>query len=624
MKKIILVALLGVSIYTKAQEYVDRIGFKLESIADIDIGWMRIYKPTTPPAGKTLGNRVYSAKQIGHSYQFLQWMQQSYSPRGCLGNIGIYQNYIYKFSSTNSLLGNARNQHTDALPHMYGAMSKMYMFLKKDAQGKFTPQNNFAEYWRIEANQLQYISLPVSFISSAEEYYFLMPDYTSLSKGYGEDDKAASNLMGFANNENIAGYKHFYVPPKTIDDYPHYVVILTKDNNELPFEKVTIGEFFSLVEKQFPVWQKIEPLSEENLALARKNIARLKEKYRNKWNDVARLKVWGTDIGLYDFVNAKEGYVDMFDDEGGAHTTFPIQRVKKSALALCKTDVPQWLVIRWTMGMPTQAFNRHLHESILNNFDFKYVYDYFYNPEKVKGQPYKPLRSPLFKEAVVTTKASTTNINAAADKNVFYFEDFSTTPVGKKPIGWKCPAAFDGGSALISSLEGLDGNWVVMNGDYTIAPTQIKKPFPQDFTLSYELVAAQNFTWGAKGLVLQVSKDPAQPNTEGYLKLALRPGYDGRAGEVTLETKFSSPPGYSSFTKWFQAPGFSNNKKNNHVTVSIEKDGEVLRLYIDKNKIAEFEKAIPATHSFNAISFSSGSSGETNKYYVSNITITKN
>jgi hypothetical protein len=189
---------------------------------------MKMYKHTTPAKGKTLGNRIYSDKQIGYTQQFVEWMQQSYLPKGCLGDAGYYQNYIYKFSSTNSLLGNAINEHSAALPHLYGAYSKMYMFLKKDAQGKFVPQASYSEYWRIEANQLQYISLPVSFISSAEEYYFVLPDFTSNLKGYNADDKAASNLLGFANHKNIEGYKHFYIPPKTIDDNPYYVVIMTK------------------------------------------------------------------------------------------------------------------------------------------------------------------------------------------------------------------------------------------------------------------------------------------------------------------------------------------------------------------------------------------------------------
>ena len=445
MKKIILISLLTLSIYSQAQVYVDRIGFTLESIADIDIGWMTIRKHTSPPKGKQLGDRTYSAKQIGYSQQFVEWMQQSYLPKGCLGDATYYQNYIPKFSPTNSLLGNAINTHRHALPLMYGAQSKIYMFLKKDAQGKFVPQNNLADDWRIEANGLESISKPVSFISSAEEYYFVLPDFSGNAKGYNTDDKAASNLKGFDNHKNLAGYKHFYIPHES------YVVIMTKDK-KLPFEKVTIGEFFTEAEKQFPVWQKIVSVPTEKFAVAQKNLARLKEKYKNKWNDIAELRLAKTQIDLNDFVYATEAYNDMFDNNN-SQTTFPILKVKKTTMSLCKTDQPQWLVIKWTMSMPNQPYNIYLHESILNNFNFDYVYNFLFDPDKIKGQPYNPLRSPSYKEAVVVTEASESFKKNHVDKNVFFFEDFSTTVVGKIPIGWKSNLGSGGRSRPIPATH---------------------------------------------------------------------------------------------------------------------------------------------------------------------------
>lgn len=626
MKKIILITLVAVALTSQAQPvYVDRIGFKLESIDDIDIGWMEIRKHTAAPKGKQLGNRIYSAKQIDNCQKFVEWMQQSYLPKGCLGDATYYQNYIPKFSGTNSLLGNEINTHAHALPLMYGAQSKIYMFLKKDAQGKFVPQNSLGDYWHIEANQLQYISQPVSFISSTEEYYFILPDFKNNSKGYDVDDKARSNLLGFDNHKNIKGYKHFFIPPKTTDNGAQYIVIMTKDNKELPFEKITIGEFFTVAEKQFPVWQKIEAVSAEKFTTAQKNLTRLKEKYKNKWNDIAELKLSGTQINLYSFINATEGYYDMFDNKDmygkeGVYTTFPILKVKKTARELCKTDQPQWLVIRWDWGMENQQYYLHLHESILNNFNFEYVYNFFFDPEKVKGQPYKPLRSPSFKEAVVVTEASEASKKNTADKNIHFFEDFSTTAIGKKPIGWRTQYGLDGG--IVATLDGLNGNWIMITGN-TITPNQLKKPLPQNFTLTYDVVASQNFTWGAKGLSLQLSKETSPGNAESFISLKIRPGFDGRDGEATLETKFPSPPGYSNGTKWYVATGFSNNKKNNRITVTIKKKEEMLQVFIDNTKIAEYEKAIPAAHLFNALSFYSYNSEANDKFYISNIKITK-
>lgn len=628
MNKVIFLTLLVASFSAQAQPvYVDRIGFNLESIADIDIGWMEIRKHTTATEGKQLGDRIYSAKQIDNCQKFVEWMQQSYLPRGCLGNTTYYQNYIPKFSGTNSKLGNAIDMHRQALPHLYGAVSRMYMFLKKDAQGKFVPQNTFAETWNVEANQLENISMPVSFISSADEYYFVLPDFNSNAKSYDANDKAASNFKDFNIHKNIQAYQHFYIPPKTMNDFPHYVVVLTNNNKKLPFEKITIGDFFTQVEKQLPVWQKVDPVSAENFALAQKNLARLKEKYKAKWDDIAELDLSNTDFSLTGFVNATEGYSDMFDNKDiygkkGVYTTFPILKVSKAAKELCKKDEPQWLVVRWTVGMCTRAFNIHLHESILNNFNFEYLYNFFYDPQKVKGQSYKPLRSPSFREAVVVTEPSEATKKNNTDKNIFFFEDFSTTVVGKIPIGWKSEIGSGGSQGLVTNLEGLGGNWAVV-ADYTITPTKIKKPLPQNFTLSFDVVVTQNFTWGAKTLRFKLAKETSAGNAESFINLGMRPGYGGSGGEVSLETKFPSPPGYSNGSYSFVAPGFSNNKKNNRISVTIKKKDEMLQVFIDNNKIAEYEKAIPAAHLFNALSFYSYNSGPNDKFYISNIKITK-
>jgi hypothetical protein len=58
--------------------------------------------------------------------------------------------------------------------------------------------------------------------------------------------------------------------------------------------------------------------------------------------------------------------------------------------------------------------------------------------------------------------------------------------------------------------------------------------------------------------------------------------------------------------------------------VTVKKIGETLQLFIDKAKIAEYEKAIPAAHLFNALSFyTGGGATENDKFYISNIKITK-
>jgi len=197
---------------------------------------------------------------------------------------------------------------------------------------------------------------------------------------------------------------------------------------------------------------------------------------------------------------------------------------------------------------------------------------------------------------------------------------FSTTAFGKKPIGWRSQYGLNGG--VVEKLDGLDGNWVLIT-DNTITPILLKKPLPQNFTLRFDLVASQNFTWGAKRLHFKLAKETSPGNEESFLDLGFRPGFDGKDGDVSLELKFPSPPGYANLAEGYVAHGFSNNKKNNLIKITIQKTNEILQLFIGDIKIAEYEKAIPAAHLFNALSFFSYNSGENDKYYISNIKVTK-
>ncbi|GAA4419989.1 hypothetical protein GCM10023187_54870 [Nibrella viscosa] len=60
-------------------------------------------------------------------------------------------------------------------------------------------------------------------------------------------------------------------------------------------------------------------------------------------------------------------------------------------------------------------------------------------------------------------------------------------------------------------------------------------------------------------LEFRLSKEKSPGNAESFLMVRARPGFSGRDGEVEIEAKFPSPPGYMNSTKWVPAPGFSNN-----------------------------------------------------------------
>ena len=158
-----------------------------------------------------------------------------------------------------------------------------------------------------------------------------------------------------------------------------------------------------------------------------------------------------------------ENYADVFEGNGGTTKRLPVYTIDPRMVELAKTDAPQWIIMYWTAHL-NDPISLRLHESILNNVDFQYIYDYFFDPDKVKGQPYKPLRSPSFTEAAVVGTSSAAATKNAADPAVVFFEDFSSSPVGKKPLNWKSTLDNTGASSVVTELKGLDGHWASMAG----------------------------------------------------------------------------------------------------------------------------------------------------------------
>ncbi len=590
-----------------------------QSIEDSIIGWMKVYKYKGIKEPMQVDGKLYSAAQLSICDTLANWIQASYVPKGGLGDVK---------KSVSEKLG-LYNQHTAAKPQSYGAYAKTYFELKYNSSHKLEPFTNSHVTWSIFANDVPG-DWPVRDICTPTQYYFTIPTAETEI-----DDEKTKKLLDMTGKANIKPYNSFWVKNMGYGGGRENV-LLSKDNKS-PFLALTKEEYLQAWETAIPFYYEAEKKKiieaeqgdqqriavsvkqlDEKTERIRSGLKDNNEKYRNRLDEPALIS---PQQSISDLLNGQDLFSNGYlGDPESTTGRIPVYRIDPEMAELCKQDKPQWILVHWDY-YPGDPVEKHQHDAIINNFNFEYVYNFFFAPEKVEGQPYKPLRSPAFKEEAIVNEASDASKKNKADQNIHFFEDFSTSGIGNKPLGWTARAGSDGSSSVITTLEGLPGNWAVVNG-YTITPVQLKKPLPQNFTLSYDLVAAPNFTWGAKGLWIQLAYEKSADNPESYIKLKLRPGYDGKDGEAEIETKF--PAGYLTGSKWLTAPGFSNNKQNNLIAVTIKKNNETLQVFIDNVRIAEYEKAIPASQLFNALSFFSfGSTGEPDKLYISNIRITK-
>lgn len=578
------------------------------------LGWIKIYDYKGATAPLTIDARVYSPAQLSIAQLFANWMQASYLPTGALGDV---------IQIRNEKLG-LYNQNTAALPQAYGALAKLYTTLKYGANKKIELLTTDSMRWGMEANG--FYGFGADAISTPEHYYFTLP--TFVQQGYGP---ALDEATDVSRHPVLRQFPTLYVRNSATGN--QRVVVLTKDHR-LPFVTITKGQYLDalgvaigrkrsadlkkITEAEQGDQKRIDIAMKDVDARTAKRVAALatnREKYKTRLQETAEIWTDQPDVML-------ENYPDVFEGNGGTSKRLAVYTIDPRVAELCKTDAPQWIVMYWTAQL-NDPVSLSLHEAILNNVNFQYIYDYFFDPAKVKGQPYKPLRSPSAVEPIVVAKASDATGRNATDPAVHFFDDFSSGVVGKKPLNWHSTLDNTGATSVITELKGLDGHWASMGG-MQLTPTAMKTPLPSDFEVSYDIVAAQNYRWGARGLTLKLSRTPAGGTRESFLSVRIRPGFGGREGEVVIEGQFPGAPEYLSGTKYVGAPGFSNDAVNNRVTVTLKKKGDLLQVFIGQTKVAEYLKGIPAGLQFDALSFDLTGASADDKMFIGNIRIAKN
>jgi hypothetical protein len=578
-----------------------------DSIADKEMGWIKVYN--FPPATEPLkvDTRVYSAAQRTVAVDLANWMQASYSPLGGLGEV------VRTFPKTGP-----------AVPQSYGVIGHIYNVLKYGANRKIELYTTDGFSWNVMANgSFGEASLA---LSTPEHYYFTIPTFAE--QGFGEELEKAVDLSGHPFLRRFPGW----FQRNSVNGNRKFV-LLSKDAR-LPFVKLTRGEYLDAVEaaitqayarekKRITEAEQGDQVRiaryfadyEQRTAKRREVLAANRAKYKDRLQEVAEIWTVQPDIML-------ENFPDVFEGNGGNTKRLPVYTVDAATLERCKTGPPQWIVVSWT-GQLNEPVVKHLHDAVVTQFNFEYIYNRYFDPEKVKGLPYTPLRPA--RPETVAADASAASKTLAADPDVHFFEDFSTTPVGKKPLNWHSTLNNAGASSVVSELTGLQGHWASVTG-FTVTPTQVKGPLPRDFSVSFDLVATRDYTWGARSMMVKLSKGVAQTAEESYFTVRFRPGFGGRDGEATVEGRLpGASPGYFSGTKYAAVPGFSNNQQNNRIAVTIRKHGEMVQLFIGQTRVAEYPKALPEGLLFDAVSFHlQGQQPSPNdQMFISNVKIVK-
>lgn len=545
-------------------------------------------------------------QQITDSLQ--KWVQQSYLPRAAAFRIekeagsgyqsiapfqtyGVtYMLYPVSYSSTTKKL-DVGGEASDALD-----------FIMNEPMGKYIK----------------------GFNPGGMYFFYDNPEYEPLT----DIDKQgkSGNKTDIGINSNVSG--HISHRAYDNDFWYEQVIVLAKDN-KLPFKAVTVGEFIGYIE------QFLNENSTYNTPELKQMIIDAKKVLADYFNEPVRFN----DNSVQDAVIINPGLI-INGKERNLNKGYRLLSVNQSVVNLSKQDKPLWLLIRIHRTRDDIA-RMHMAESILNNFNFDYVYDYFFYPEKVKGKFYKPVNQPL-KSALNKTDEGPNSKKSLEMKNnpsSLLFEDFSGYQLGKEPSGWysnNMMSSIQGAGVTVEDPLNNHHNWLKMIARKVILTNKLTQKLPANFTISFDLYCTPDYTWGSTGASFFLSTIINNTQFAGANFYVEDLGFKNQA---TLSLKLLPALGandnfeYSFCTKdgkkvygSERVESFNSKEGSTTAHVVIKVSGTAINVMVNGTSVMNKEDIITGDTAFSTLGWALKSSmmEDADAFYLSNINIVKN
>jgi hypothetical protein len=616
MKKIALLLFISSSaISSSAQRSNEQI------IEDSVLGWYTKLDDNKREASQIKG-RIFTAKQKELVATVIGWMQKSYIP---VGGLGTFQRVIGASET-------AFNQHYYGAAFRVWSVSFSPEYL--DAKGHFKPVSEEYTPFAVYANAIPG-SYPIYFINKPNQYLFTWPP-----NGYIPNER---NPKEFSNRDPKIHPNVYKYLPWINEVHTVYLV----PGNKLPIVAVTKGEYLKLAEealdrnlqkekekiaKQWPGNDSRNQKSRDdayNYHLEnydrrfRNTIKQLLEKHKTTLNEPALLKHMQPDIQNF------YGDIDPFENP-----YYPVYKIEADVMQKCNSDRPQWIAVSFPYKTKENGNQLHeLYRSLTEHFNYDYVYDYFFNPEKVKGKPYKPANEELLNATLdkYRKKEYTKAPTVVLPTGVHFLDDFSANEINSKPAGWYSSAnSMGGGSSIVTTLKDYPGKWIQFGRGNSLNSTSLKLPLPQNFTLDFD-VATSDFSGQTGGYINVELTDKANATSISISVGAVNDQYlSSYAGSASLKLQLPRNIKYDAIYAEMVFNDFTSKKRKAHIT--FKKTGNKFFVFINEKQIPYLDKykkdisqeyLLPQGTVFNSLVWKDGTTDANDKSYISNIKITK-
>lgn len=492
MKKILTIVVRLLFIYNVQAQRSDQ-----ELNRDSVVGWRYISNPINPKSvykpikSQYANGATYSVWQQQASDMLINWIQQSYLPRGLVMRT-IAKNDERWYVDGNGPL------------HSYGVNFLGYS--ASFVQGKID-LHCCEQGQRLVAGFNDFPGVYIKGFNPAGMYFFA--EQAQFASG---DDDARLSKEGIDKKiqPNLYGYRTYLDHYHDNGQQVFKIGVVVPKNGEWPFKPVLVKDAVAYINQQLAAYPAILQKNPYSAEPVKQALERLKPYY----NEVVKL-------------NASYNYNNAINDDNGHYLlnpeaivngksidkTFPEYNILVSTtqqtIDQTKKDSPLWMYFNLTptnvemQGNPSKFDTRfgsgisHMVYSLLNNFNFDYVYKWLSQPEAMKSIAYTPANVPAKSSGnniAAPVSVSTTAAVKSKDPFTVLYEDFEAYNTGEfSAKGWHT-YGHDGHSfenATLSTLSGQPGKWISIPDGYTFYP-DFTKPLPASFTINYDVYFGSN------------------------------------------------------------------------------------------------------------------------------------
>lgn len=336
------------------------------------IGW----GPIRPPKGNAANasafksNAAYTPGKRKLLDTFQGWIQKSYTP---IGRLAEPWKIMAPASATNS-----------EQPPRWAGLQMMMWRPALTATGAYTRAQPASEDTiSVAANET--VGFESAFwFNTPKQFYFTMEvdrDGNLLNeeakKKYGPVVEEITKKLTTGPDPLAPGT--FLVLPAS----SNYINVILIPGGKLPVVPVSYSEAFRVFEEGCRRATAKGQQPERMLTNELKLLSSMREKYKDNLNEPAT--VHALQVTIYTF----DTEMDPFEKKP-YWPTYPLYRYAPETVARCRTDAPQWIVVRFPNNIQGRPDYDAIWKAMTEKFNYAYVYNTFFAPEKVKGQVYHP------------------------------------------------------------------------------------------------------------------------------------------------------------------------------------------------------------------------------------------